>query len=142
MVLIVIILIWNSTWFGVQNKRHIKRTQDNPGGIVSVESPVHYSKVALVDPVTNAPVRVNWRYLEDGTKVRISVGKLASGSIIPRPEILKQRRKPRPVGTGPQDTSVSDTVEVSHHPGDLPSALKKMLEELKLESGTQHASQY
>lgn len=53
-----------------QSKRHIKRTQDNPGGIVSVESPLHYSNVQLVDPVTNAPVRVTWRFLEDGSKVR------------------------------------------------------------------------
>lgn len=119
-----------------QNKRHIKRTKDNPGGIVSIESPIHYSNVALVDPVTNAPVRVSWRYLEDGSKVRITKGKLASGSIIHRPEILKQRRKPRPVGEGPQDTPVVAALEVSHKLGDLPSALKEMLSDLTLDSNS------
>lgn len=42
-----------------------------------------------------APVRVTYRYLEDGTKVRVSTGGNASGSIIPRPAILRERRKPR-----------------------------------------------
>lgn len=35
-------------------------------------------------------------YQEDGTKVRVSRGIGASGSIIPRPEILKIRTTPRP----------------------------------------------
>ena len=54
----------------MQTKRHMKRTKESPGGIISVESPLHYTNVQLVDPVTNSPVRVCWRYLEDGTKVR------------------------------------------------------------------------
>lgn len=38
--------------------------------------------------------------MEDGSKVRIARGQEASGAIIPRPEILKERRKPRPtIGT-------------------------------------------
>lgn len=49
----------------IQSKRHIKRTKDNAGGIVSVESPLHYSNVALLDPVTNVPVRVVYRYTEE-----------------------------------------------------------------------------
>lgn len=112
----------------LQSKRHIKRTKDNPGGIVSVESPLHYSNVSLVDPVTNAPIKVSWRYLEDGTKVRVTRGRLASQSVVPRPEMLKQRRRPPPVGAGPQDTGAVEFKVVSHTPGDLPSALKSMLE--------------
>lgn len=42
------------------------------------------------------PCKVGYRYLEDGTKVRVSRGIGASGSIIPRPEILKIRTTPRP----------------------------------------------
>lgn len=42
------------------------------------------------------PCKVGIRYQEDGTKVRISRGIGASGSIIPRPEILKIRTTPRP----------------------------------------------
>ena len=42
------------------------------------------------------PCKVGTRYLEDGSKVRVSRGLGASGSIIPRPEILKIRTTPRP----------------------------------------------
>ena len=46
------------------------------------------------------PCKVGVKYLEDGTKVRVARGTGASGSIIPRPEILKIRTTPRPtVGT-------------------------------------------
>lgn len=46
------------------------------------------------------PCKVGVKYLEDGTKVRVSRGIGASGSIIPRPEILRIRTTPRPtVGT-------------------------------------------
>jgi hypothetical protein len=111
-----------------QNKRHIKRTKDNPGGVVSVESPLHYTNVSLIDPVTNAPVKASWRYLEDGTKVRVTRGKLASGSVIPRPEILTQRRKPLPIQDGPRDTPTKAATVATHTPGDLPTALRNMLE--------------
>ena len=33
-------------------------------------------------------------------QVRITKGKLASGSIVPRPEILRQRRVPKPLPGG------------------------------------------
>lgn len=46
------------------------------------------------------PCKVGVRYLEDGSKVRVSRGLGTSGSIIPRPEILKIRTTPRPtIGT-------------------------------------------
>ncbi len=35
-----------------------------------LQSPLHYSNVALVDPVTKGAVRVAKRFLEDGTKVQ------------------------------------------------------------------------
>lgn len=54
-------------------KRHIKRTEDNPGGIITTESPLHYSNVQLVDPVTKEPVRVTWRFLDDGSKVHAAL---------------------------------------------------------------------
>ena len=71
---------------------------------MTVESPIHYSNVNLVDPVTGSPVRVSVRYLEDGTKVRVTRGRLASQSIIPRPDILTTRRKPRSSAVGSKDT--------------------------------------
>lgn len=114
----------------VQNKRAVKRTPENPGGLVSVESPIAYSNVSLIDPVTKAPVKVSWRYLEDGSKVRITRGTLASGSIIPRPEILKQRKKPQPASLGNADTTLEAAeAETYTGPGELPSALKAFIDE-------------
>ncbi|PIM97808.1 hypothetical protein CDL12_29715 [Handroanthus impetiginosus] len=77
-------------------KKHIKQGQGHEGGIFSVEAPLHVSNVQVVDPVTGKPCKVGIKYLEDGTKVRVSRGIGASGSIIPRPEILKIRSTPRP----------------------------------------------
>ena len=94
---------------------------------MNVESAIHYSNVSLIDPVTNAPVKTSWRYLEDGSKVRMTRGRLASQSIIPRSEVLKQRRKPLPIEHGPKDTVAQARQEITHVPGDLPSALKEFL---------------
>ncbi|CAA2960604.1 50S ribosomal L24 [Olea europaea subsp. europaea] len=77
-------------------KKHIKQGQGHEGGIFTVEAPLHVSNVQVLDPVTGKPCKVGYRYLEDGTKVRVSRGIGASGSIIPRPEILKIRTTPRP----------------------------------------------
>ncbi|KAG0499888.1 hypothetical protein HPP92_004142 [Vanilla planifolia] len=77
-------------------KKHIKQGQGHEGGIFSVEAPLHVSNVQVLDPVTGKPCKIGYRFMEDGTKVRVSRGQQASGAIIPRPEILKIRRKPRP----------------------------------------------
>lgn len=54
-------------------KKHTKPTQKNPtGGIVEKESPIHISNLMLVDPSTNEPTRVGFKFLENGNKVRIS----------------------------------------------------------------------
>lgn len=54
-------------------KKHTKPTQKNPtGGIVEKELPIHISNLMLVDPSTNEPTRVGFKFLENGNKVRIS----------------------------------------------------------------------
>ena len=37
--------------------------------VFGVQKPLAYSNVSLIDPVSQAPCRVSWRYLADGTKV-------------------------------------------------------------------------
>lgn len=59
-------------------------------------------------------------------QVRVSRGRNASETVIPRPEVLKQRRKPRMTSTGPKDTPLADAAEVTHKKGDLPSALEQL----------------
>lgn len=42
------------------------------GGIVEREAPLHASNVAVLDPETNAPTRVGYKILDDGSKVRVA----------------------------------------------------------------------
>ena len=58
-------------------KRHVKATPERGGGIISVEAPLHQSKVMLVDPETGKPTRVSHK-VEDGKKVRVA----KSGAVI------------------------------------------------------------
>ena len=61
-------------------KKHRKPTQANPeGSIVDIYAPIHVSNVALIDPKTKKATRVGFQ-VENDKKVRVSVGKKASGS--------------------------------------------------------------
>jgi large subunit ribosomal protein L24 len=63
-------------------KKHRKaRTQNEEGGIISMEAPIHASNVMLLDPKSGAPTRAKRRVDADGTKERLSV---KSGEPIPR----------------------------------------------------------
>jgi large subunit ribosomal protein L24 len=48
------------------------------------------------------------RFTDDGSKVRVSK---KTGTIIPKPEILKERHTPRKTETGPFDTAPEDALE-------------------------------
>ena len=52
-------------------KRHTKPTQENAGGIVSKEQPIHVSNVALIDPKSGKATRVGVK-IENGQKVRVA----------------------------------------------------------------------
>lgn len=96
--------------------KHVKPDPDRglSGRTIIVERSIHYSNVNLVDPVTNLPTRVSRKILEDGKKVRVAK---KSGAIIPRPEILSQRRRPKSATVTPSDTSDIDVVwEISYTP--------------------------
>lgn len=54
-------------------KKHMKPTKFNPqGGIVDKEMPLDISNVAHLDPKTDMPTRVGFKFLADGTKVRFA----------------------------------------------------------------------
>jgi large subunit ribosomal protein L24 len=59
--------------------RHTKPTQSNEGGILKKEKPIHISNLALLDPISNKPTKVGFRFLENGEKIRYSK---SSGEII------------------------------------------------------------
>lgn len=54
-------------------KRHTKPSQKNQkGGIIEKESSIHISNVMVIDPKTNEPTRIGYKFIEDGSKVRVS----------------------------------------------------------------------
>jgi large subunit ribosomal protein L24 len=53
-------------------KRHQKQSQNQEGGIISKESPIHLSNIALVDPKDGKPTRVGFKIHSDGKKVRVA----------------------------------------------------------------------
>jgi large subunit ribosomal protein L24 len=52
-------------------KKHMKPTNNNPGGIVEIEAPLHISNLSLLDPKSGKPTRVGYR-MEKDQKVRYS----------------------------------------------------------------------
>ena len=52
-------------------KRHRRATQNDAGGIVSMEAPLHISNVAHVDPESGAATRVGFE-VKDGEKMRVA----------------------------------------------------------------------
>ena len=54
-------------------KKARRRTQQNQqGGFVDIEAPIHLSKIMLMDKKTNKPSRFRVSILKDGSKERIS----------------------------------------------------------------------
>jgi large subunit ribosomal protein L24 len=65
-----------------RRKRHTRPTaQNQDGGIISFEAPIHVSNVMLIDPTNGEPSRVRSQVGKEGTE-RIAV---KSGNPIPRP---------------------------------------------------------
>ena len=60
-------------------KRHQKQTQSAEGGIISKEGPIQISNLAHIDPKDGKAVRVGYKALDDGRKVRYAK---RSGEII------------------------------------------------------------
>lgn len=56
-------------------KKHVKPNPNvqEPGGIKEVEAPLHVSNVALVNPVSNKPDRVGFKFIEGEGGVKTKV---------------------------------------------------------------------
>ncbi|CAM9408001.1 unnamed protein product [Chrysoparadoxa australica] len=91
-------------------KKFTRGNLEEEGKMVWEPGTIHVSNVQLVCPDTGLPTKAIKRYLEDGTKVRVS---MRTGAVIPRPDILKTRRKPKGQLLGPRDTLPEDAHEVT-----------------------------
>jgi large subunit ribosomal protein L24 len=57
----------------VVKKHQQQQSQDQPGGILEIEAPIHVSNVQLIDPYTDEPTKVGREYDEDRERwVRVS----------------------------------------------------------------------
>ena len=95
--------------------KHVKGQPDRgiAGRTITRERSLPYANVNLLDPVTGQPTRIFRKYLEDGTKVRVSK---KSGAIIPRPEKLAYRKRPLNHIVTESDTLEADAWEVTYKP--------------------------
>jgi len=53
-------------------KRHQKQSQNQEGGIISKEVPIHLSNIAFADPKDGKATRIGWKIQKDGTRVRVA----------------------------------------------------------------------
>jgi len=65
-------------------KKHERpKTQNDKGGIVEVEAPIHISNVAIVDPKTGQPTRVGYKVVTDksGKETKVRYAKKSGESL-------------------------------------------------------------
>ena len=53
-------------------KRHTKPGRADAGGIIEREAAIHVSNVALLDPKSDKPTKVGFKFRADGKKIRIA----------------------------------------------------------------------
>jgi large subunit ribosomal protein L24 len=104
-------------------KKHVKGSKEQQGGIFPVENKIHVSNVQVVDPATGKPTRTAFRFLEDGSKVRVAK---SSGAIIPKPAACF-RRVPRSSLDNLPDTNAEVLKSIMLQP----DITKKLLLELQ-----------
>lgn len=110
--------------------RYIGKTPDYGGTYFAAEAPLLLHNVALIDPSDRKPTEVEWKYTEEGERVRVSV---RTGRIIPKP--IVERRDgivPQQWTDGPKDTSSADALENTYVP-----SLKTLEEEVMEKLGIQ-----
>jgi len=102
-------LNWEFKWVG--------QTTDNPGTVVRSERPLLVTtQVSLVDPSDHKPVKIEWRFTEDGDRVRVS---LRTGRIVPMPKMTEETIDYKTRATyleGDKDTKADIVETISFQP--------------------------
>ncbi|GAU96799.1 hypothetical protein RvY_08187 [Ramazzottius varieornatus] len=88
-----------------------------PGKVVAKEMPLDVAtEVALIDPVDNSATEIEWRYTEQGERVRVSK---RTGRIIPKPMVAQETYEFKSRATyrdEPKDTLKKEVTEVTFKP--------------------------
>ncbi|XP_025070167.1 39S ribosomal protein L24, mitochondrial isoform X2 [Alligator sinensis] len=94
--------------------RYVGNLGDYPGMYIPSEAPLMIQHVTLIDPADRKPTDVEWRYTEEGERVRVS---MRTGRIIPLPEVEHPDGVvPELWVDGPKDTSEDDAVAKTYKP--------------------------
>ncbi|XP_063040854.1 large ribosomal subunit protein uL24m [Engraulis encrasicolus] len=103
--------------------RYIGKSGEYRGTYVASESPLLLSQISIIDPTDRKPTEVEWRFTEEGEKVRVS---LRTGRIIPKPPVQRSDGiVPEQWKDGPKDTSTEDALRKTYTP-----SLKTLQEEV------------
>uniref|UniRef100_V9LA61 Large ribosomal subunit protein uL24m n=1 Tax=Callorhinchus milii TaxID=7868 RepID=V9LA61_CALMI len=109
--------------------RWVGRSSNSRGTYIASEAPLLVNHVRLVDPSDRKATEVEWRFTEEGERVRVSV---RSGTIIPEP--LFQRCDgiiPEQWKDGPKDTGTEDAVRRSYTPS-LKTLEEEVMEKMEI----------
>jgi large subunit ribosomal protein L24 len=97
-------------------KRHVRAEGNQPGGVISTPSAIHYSNLNLLDPTLKRPTKVAIRFTQAGEKTRVSK---KSGAVIPWPEPANKYERPlRAAEPGPRDTPAAIVAVTSYVPSE------------------------
>ncbi|KAK8406327.1 hypothetical protein O3P69_007192 [Scylla paramamosain] len=99
------------------NYRTIGKKDDYPGMMIKTEAPLLVTgQVALVDPSDNKPTEVEWRFTEEGEKVRVST---RTGRIIPIPKLAEETPDYKTKATYTEqekDTTAEEVTSITFQP--------------------------
>nr|XP_033781112.1 39S ribosomal protein L24, mitochondrial [Geotrypetes seraphini] len=108
--------------------RYIGKMGDYQGTYIASEAPLLLNQVSLIDPTDRKPTEVEWRFTEEGERVRVST---RTGRIIPKPVFERTDGIiPEQWKDGPKDTSVDDALTKTYEP-----SLKTFEEEIMEKMG-------
>uniref|UniRef100_A0A672KQB2 Large ribosomal subunit protein uL24m n=1 Tax=Sinocyclocheilus grahami TaxID=75366 RepID=A0A672KQB2_SINGR len=133
----IALLIVSNTFF--QHYRYIGRSGDYRGTYIASEAPLLLKDVTLIDPTDRKPTDTEWRYTEEGERVRVSV---RTGRIIPKP--VYQRRDgiiPQQWKDGPKDTSPEDTLQKTFTPS-LKTLEEEVMEKMHIQEDRRPRKSY
>ncbi|XP_016348126.1 probable 39S ribosomal protein L24, mitochondrial isoform X4 [Sinocyclocheilus anshuiensis] len=134
--------IANEDWHVVRGDTHyryIGRSGDYRGTCIASEAPLLLKDVTLVDPTDRKPTDIEWRYTEEGERVRVSV---RTGRIIPKP--VYQRKDgiiPQQWKDGPKDTSPEDTLQKTYTPS-LKTLEEEVMEKMNIQEDRRPRKSY
>jgi len=119
--------------------RFIGKSGDYRGTYIASEAPILLRDIAIVDPTDRKPTEVEWRYTEEGEKVRVST---RTGRIVPKPVV--ERRDgiiPQQWKDGPKDTDPEDALEKTYVPS-LKTLEEEVMEKLNIQEPRRQRTTY